>query len=108
MQPWRRNLWVVAVANFVTMVGMSAFIPFFPDVLREMGISEDRSLKIWSGILTAAAPLSAALMGPIWGAVGDRYGRKLRILTRGGESLGAVLVHEGLARYYEGGRRPWC
>jgi micrococcal nuclease len=38
----------------------------------------------------------------------DRYGRKLRILTRGGESLGAVLVHEGLARYYEGGRRPWC
>jgi micrococcal nuclease len=38
----------------------------------------------------------------------DRYGRKLRIITRGGESLGAVLVNEGLARYYEGGRRPWC
>lgn len=55
MQPWRRNLWVVAVANFVTMVGMSAFIPFLPDVLRGLGISEDRALKIWSGILTAAA-----------------------------------------------------
>jgi endonuclease YncB( thermonuclease family) len=38
----------------------------------------------------------------------DRYGRKLRILTRGGESLGAVLVAEGLARYYAGGRRSWC
>lgn len=38
----------------------------------------------------------------------DRYGRKLRILTRGGESLGAVLVDEGLARYYAGGRRSWC
>jgi micrococcal nuclease len=38
----------------------------------------------------------------------DRYGRKLRILTRGGESLGDVLVEEGLARYYEGGRRSWC
>jgi endonuclease YncB( thermonuclease family) len=38
----------------------------------------------------------------------DRYGRKLRILTRGGESLGDVLVDEGLARYYEGGRRSWC
>jgi endonuclease YncB( thermonuclease family) len=38
----------------------------------------------------------------------DRYGRKLRILTRGGESLGAMLVAEGLARYYEGGRRSWC
>jgi endonuclease YncB( thermonuclease family) len=38
----------------------------------------------------------------------DRYGRKLRILTRGGQSLGDVLVEEGLARYYEGGRRSWC
>ena len=38
----------------------------------------------------------------------DRYGRKLRILTRGGLSLGAVLVAEGLARYYAGGRRSWC
>jgi endonuclease YncB( thermonuclease family) len=32
----------------------------------------------------------------------------LRILTRGGQSLGAVLVAEGLARFYEGGRRSWC
>jgi len=38
----------------------------------------------------------------------DRYGRKLRILTRGGESLGSILVVEGLARYYAGGRRSWC
>jgi endonuclease YncB( thermonuclease family) len=38
----------------------------------------------------------------------DRYGRKLRILTRSGRSLGDILVDEGLARYYAGGRRSWC
>ena len=39
----------------------------------------------------------------------DRYGRKLRIVERGGESLGAVLVRHGLARRYGGGKRsPWC
>jgi endonuclease YncB( thermonuclease family) len=38
----------------------------------------------------------------------DRYGRKLRILVRGGQSLGEILVGEGLARRYEGGREPWC
>lgn len=38
----------------------------------------------------------------------DRFGRKLRVLTRGGESLGGVLVREGLARWYRGGRQPWC
>jgi micrococcal nuclease len=38
----------------------------------------------------------------------DRYGRKLRIVTRGGASVGAVLIDQGLARPWEGKRRPWC
>ncbi len=38
----------------------------------------------------------------------DRYGRKLRIVTRGGRSLGDVLVGEGLARTWTGRREPWC
>ncbi len=38
----------------------------------------------------------------------DTYGRKLRTVTRGGKSIGDQLVEEGLARYYAGGRRPWC
>jgi len=38
----------------------------------------------------------------------DQYGRKLRIVLVDGESIGEALVDEGLARWYEGGRRPWC
>lgn len=38
----------------------------------------------------------------------DRYGRKLRILARGGRSLGDILVAEGLARRWDGARRSWC
>ena len=38
----------------------------------------------------------------------DTYGRKLRIVFVNGESVGETLVSEGLARYYGGGRRPWC
>lgn len=38
----------------------------------------------------------------------DQYDRKLRIVTRGGTSVGSVLVAEGLARPWEGRRRPWC
>ena len=38
----------------------------------------------------------------------DKYGRKLRVLTRGGQSLGDVLVSEGLARTCTGKREPWC
>lgn len=38
----------------------------------------------------------------------DRYGRKLRIVVRGTMSIGDQLVREGLARTWDGRRRPWC
>jgi micrococcal nuclease len=38
----------------------------------------------------------------------DRYGRKLRVVTRNGVSLGQTLVDEGLARPWSGHRQPWC
>ena len=38
----------------------------------------------------------------------DGYGRALRTVSRDGASLGGVLVDEGLARWYGGGRQPWC
>jgi endonuclease YncB( thermonuclease family) len=38
----------------------------------------------------------------------DQYGRKLRIVSRDGQSLGMMLVREGLAREWDGRRRPWC
>jgi endonuclease YncB( thermonuclease family) len=38
----------------------------------------------------------------------DRYGRKLRIVRRNGQSIGAILVREGLARRWSGTRRGWC
>ena len=38
----------------------------------------------------------------------DTYGRKLRLVTRGGVSIGQDLVDKGLARWYADGRRSWC
>jgi micrococcal nuclease len=38
----------------------------------------------------------------------DVYGRKLRIVTRGGRSLGDQMVAQGLARPWRGHREPWC
>jgi endonuclease YncB( thermonuclease family) len=38
----------------------------------------------------------------------DAYGRTLRILSRGGVSLGETLIAGGLARRWDGMRHPWC
>lgn len=38
----------------------------------------------------------------------DKYGRRLMLVTRGGESLGLMMVREGLAERWGGPRRAWC
>jgi endonuclease YncB( thermonuclease family) len=38
----------------------------------------------------------------------DRYGRDLRVLKRGGRSIGDQLVEEGLVRRYGGFKMGWC
>ena len=38
----------------------------------------------------------------------DRYGRKLRLVTRAGSSVGAMLEAEGLAQPWRGRRGDWC
>jgi endonuclease YncB( thermonuclease family) len=56
--------------------------------------------------LLAAAPFELHSLPS--GRDEDRYGRKLRIVTRDGRSLGDILVAEGLARTWSGRREPWC
>lgn len=38
----------------------------------------------------------------------DRYGRKLLVVSRGGENMGDVLLDEGLAERRGGQRNVWC
>lgn len=48
------------------------------------------------------------LAPPTFGPREDKYGRSLKLVTRGGESIGAVLVREGLAEEWGGARKRWC
>ncbi len=75
-----------------------------PDCPRERALGQ-RATERLRTLLNAG---SFALETPPDGRTRDRYGRELRILTRGGESLGAVLVREGLAERWGGPRRAWC
>ena len=91
MEGWKRTYWAVWTANLITSIGMMSFLPFFPTLLRELGLTDRNEIAVWAGVLFGAAPLSAALMSPIWGALGDRYGRRLMVLR----SLVAITVFVG-------------
>ncbi len=100
MDSWRRTWWSVWTANFVTSVGIQSFLPFFPSLLEDLGLHDRAEIAVWAGVLYGAAPFSAAIMSPLWGSLGDRYGRKLMVLR----SLAAITVFVGAMAF---ATTPW-
>jgi len=76
---WRRTLYVMWIAELICIVGFSFVMPFIPFYIRELGVTDERLVPIWAGILVTAPGLMFAVFSPIWGIVADRYGRKLMV-----------------------------
>ncbi len=87
--PWRRTLGALWLAQFLTMLGMSMFLPFLPLYLRSLGVTGKGELETMSGLLYAAPFFAAVIATPIWGYFGDRHGRKLMVMRA---SLGLALI----------------
>lgn len=91
-QPWKRTLWILYGANVVTATGMMAMVPFLTFFVEDLGIEDSAERNRWAGVLVGAAPIAAALMGPIWGGISDRFGRKIMVLR----ALAAIVIFVGL------------
>ncbi|HSR10643.1 MAG TPA: MFS transporter, partial [Thermodesulfobacteriota bacterium] len=76
METWKRNLYSLWVAQFITAVGLSMIIPFIPFYLREIGMEGEEAVKLWSGLIFSAPFMVSIFMQPLWGILGDRRGRK--------------------------------
>lgn len=93
---WRRNLWVCFTGSFTTMIGMTLLLPFLPLYVEELGAKGQFEIAWWSGVAYSATFLSAALVAPLWGRIGDRYGRKL-MLVRASLGMAVAISLIGLA-----------
>jgi len=90
---WRRNLVVLCVAQFIALIGMSGVFPFLPLYVRELGITDPDEARFWSGMVFAGVYISAVIMIPIWGSLGDKYGRKfMTVRAIFGLALSVVLM----------------
>lgn len=70
---------------------MMSFLPFFPSHIESLGVEGVGAIATWAGVIYGAAPLAAACMSPIWGALGDRFGRRLMVLR----SMFAIALFVG-------------
>lgn len=86
---WQRNLQVCVFGAFTTIVAMTLLLPFLPLYVEHLGVQDPAAVVWWSGIAYGATFLSAALTAPLWGRLGDRYGRKLMLIRA---SLGMAIA----------------
>ena len=89
MVHWKQNLAVVWVSQFLSIMGFFFAIPFAPYYIQELGVQDPVKIKLWVSLFGAAAPFSLAIFSPMWGALADRYGRRLMLLRA---NFGAAVV----------------
>ena len=77
---WRRNLAVCFAGSLSTLIAMTLLLPFLPLYVAQLGAEGHAAIVQWSGIAYGATFFAAALVAPLWGRLGDRYGRKLMLV----------------------------
>ena len=93
MDSWKRNLIIVWICQFVAMIGMSAIVPFLPLFVRELGVTSLEETAYWSGLVFAGPFFISFFLTPIWGNLGDKYGRKMMTVRAVlGLAIAQVLV----------------
>ncbi len=90
---WRRNLYIIWIAEFVSIVGFSAAMPFLPYYVQDLGVTGPGQVELWSGLLHSMHALTMGIMAPVWGSLADRLGHKImveRAMFGGALLLGAM------------------
>ncbi|MDH5751412.1 MAG: MFS transporter [Deltaproteobacteria bacterium] len=89
---WRRNMAALALGNFCNTAGFSTYYPFLPMMVLETGT--EMELETAVGLLVGLFFLMSTLLGPVWGAFADHYGRRSMVLRAGfGMSAGFALMN---------------
>jgi len=78
---WRRNLAALCVAQFGGFFAYSFVLPFSALYLHaDLGVVDASHLAVWTGVALAANGFAMAAATPIWGLLGDRFGRKQMVV----------------------------
>jgi len=91
-EAWRRTLYVTFFAQIITAVGFSSVFPFLPLYVESLGSTSGLSLELLAGLVYSAQAFCMMLASPVWGAIADRYGRKLMIQRACFGGAGIILL----------------
>jgi MFS transporter, DHA1 family, multidrug resistance protein len=79
-ETWARALGALWISQVVAEIAFSFALPFIPlYIQRELGVPDAAAAGLWAGAMAGAFSISMGIMGPVWGAIADRFGRKLMV-----------------------------
>jgi DHA1 family multidrug resistance protein-like MFS transporter len=79
----------------MAIFGFSFAFPFLSIFIsKDLGVPQGRDLDLWTAAIASVSGLSMAIASPIWGVMGDRFGRKpmlLRSMIGGAITVGLIF-----------------
>jgi DHA1 family multidrug resistance protein-like MFS transporter len=80
IEPWRRSQYIVVMTVAMAQVGSDLTQPFLGLYVRYLGVTNPAEASMWAGLAVAAGPIGSTMMGPLWGSLADRFGRKAMVM----------------------------
>lgn len=80
-------------ANFFVAGSMTMVLPFISLYIETFGDYSDAYVQSWSGWIFAITFVTAFFFSPLWGRIGDKYGRKkILIMSASGLAVSVLLM----------------
>jgi MFS transporter, DHA1 family, multidrug resistance protein len=95
-----RNQIAVTAAAFVGFTGFTLVMPFLALYMQQLGVTNPADVALWTGATLGITPAITAFCAPLWGRVGDRFGRKILVQR---SLIGSIVVMVAMAY----ATRPW-
>src|SRR5690625_4849722 len=89
----KRNVAIMRFANFFIAGSMTMVMPFISLYIKSFGNFSESYVQNWSGWIFGITFFTALFFSPIWGRIGDLYGRKkILIFYASGLALSVFLM----------------
>jgi MFS transporter, DHA1 family, multidrug resistance protein len=79
LTPWRKTLYIMVFCQVITSIGFSSIFPFLPLYVKSLGSVTSLGTEVLTGLVFSCQAVTMMIASPIWGALADRWGRKLMV-----------------------------